>query len=167
AATPHAAADIVSKAVALGATPFPTVAIFLPSSTPSLTAAQLQTATAASAATAAGRAVTATPRPAGTPSIAATARPGNLQILSGTLSEYSISLPQISANPGTVRFTMSNIGQIRHNLRVAGSGVDTKLADLRPGQNGSVDVTFAEPGPYMVYCDLADHADRGMSLTFT
>jgi uncharacterized cupredoxin-like copper-binding protein len=62
---------------------------------------------------------------------------------------------------------MSNVGQLRHNLRVVGNGVDKQLPALRPGQSGSDDVTFADPGPYTVYCDLADHADRGMTLTFT
>jgi plastocyanin len=149
AATPHQSADVVSKAVALGATPFPTVAAFSPSSTH----------TAGTAAS-----VTPTPRPAAT----ASPRPsGSVQVIDGTLSEYSISLPQIQAKPGTVRFAMSNVGALRHNLRVVGSGLDRKLGDLRPGQKGSLDVTFTDPGTYTVYCDLADHADRGMTLTFT
>lgn len=99
----------------------------------------------------------ATPRPA----------PSQLTVITGTLSEYSISLSNDTAPPGTVRFTVQNIGQRKHNLRVVGNGVDKQTRDLSPGQTGQIEVRFADPGPYTVYCDLADHADRGMQLTFT
>jgi len=87
-------------------------------------------------------------------------------LLEGTLSEYFIYLPQPSGPAGTVRFVVQNIGQRRHNLRVVGNGVDRATPDLRPGQSGEVEVLFADPGPYTVYCDLADHADRGMTTAF-
>src|SRR4051794_8689533 len=87
--------------------------------------------------------------------------------ITGTLSEYSILLAAESAPPGLVRFTVQNIGQRKHNLRIAGNGVDAGTRDIAPGQTGRVEVRFVDPGPYTVYCDLADHADRGMQLTFT
>ena len=86
--------------------------------------------------------------------------------LEGTLSEYFIYLPQQSGPAGTVRFAVQNIGERRHNLRVVGNGVDRATPDLRPGQSGEVEVFFTDPGPYTVYCDLADHADRGMTTAF-
>lgn len=92
--------------------------------------------------------------------------PAPVQVLEGTLSEYSIYLPQLTAKTGTVQFLMTNTGTRRHNLRVVGPGVDAKTRDLRGGQSGRVDVLFEEPGPYEVYCDLADHPERGMLLTF-
>ncbi len=152
AATPHNASILVNRPVALGAAAVPTIAALAP------------TATRAPAATATARPLgTATPRPA----VTATTRPTeSLQTVEGTLSEYSISLQRISAKIGTVRFVMSNVGELRHNLRVVGSGVDRKTADLRTGQSGQLDVTFLDPGPYLVYCDLADHQDLGMLLTF-
>lgn len=168
AAVPHSASDVVSRAVALGATPFPTAASYAPSSTPTFTANQMQTATAGAAnATATARAATPTPPPPGPTAPVATAKPATLQVVQGSLSEYSISLGQISAQPGTVRFAVANVGELRHNLHVTGSGVDKKMSDLRAGQSGQLDVTFTDPGAYTVYCDLADHADRGMTLTFT
>jgi plastocyanin len=88
-------------------------------------------------------------------------------VVEGTLSEFSISLAQDSAPPGTVRFAVQNIGQRRHDLRVVGNGVDHQTRELRPGQSAQLEVTFDEPGIFTVYCDLADHADRGMTTTFT
>jgi plastocyanin len=149
AATPHTAAAVVSRPVAVGLSAAPTAAPLLP------------TATVRPAATATPRAAaTATARPVATP------RPGgSVQVLDGTLSEFSIFLPQITARLGTVRFVMNNVGTLRHNLRVVGNGLDVKTADLRGGQTGQVEVTFVDPGPYLVYCDLADHEDLGMTLT--
>ncbi|MGH2370303.1 MAG: hypothetical protein ACRDI2_19180, partial [Chloroflexota bacterium] len=97
----------------------------------------------------------------------ATPRPEQVQTLEGTLSEYSIDLPQFTATVGTVRFAVTNIGTARHNLRVLGNGVDQQTPALRMGQSGQVDVTFSEPGPYTVYCDVGDHAELGMTATFT
>jgi len=87
--------------------------------------------------------------------------------ITGTLSEYSISLSEDSATPGIVRFTVQNVGRRKHNLRITGNGVDSVTRDLAQGQTGHVEVRFVDPGPYTVYCDLADHADRGMQVTFT
>jgi uncharacterized cupredoxin-like copper-binding protein len=94
------------------------------------------------------------------------ATPAGPLVLEGTLSEYFVFLPQQSAPAGTVRFVVQNIGERRHNLRVVGNGVDKATPDLRPGQTGEIEVFFTDPGPYTVYCDLADHADRGMTSTF-
>jgi len=156
ATTPHASSELVSRPVPLGAVAViavvPTAPV--PSSTP------VPGAVAPSP--------TVAPRPTPTSAGAtAVAKPGTLQPVAGTLSEYSIALEQLSAKPGVVRFTVTNTGTLRHNLHVAGSGVDTKSPDLRPGQSGILDVTFTDPGPFTVYCDIADHAEKGMRLTFT
>ena len=87
-------------------------------------------------------------------------------MIAGTLSEYSISLDQITAKLGTVRFAVANVGTARHNLRVQGNGVDKKTAELRGGQSGQVEVIFEDPGAYFVYCDIVDHEGLGMTLTF-
>jgi plastocyanin len=87
-------------------------------------------------------------------------------VLEGTLSEYFIYLPQIAAPAGVVHFAVENIGRQRHNLRVLGTGIDQVTPTLRAGQSGSLDVLFVDPGLYTVYCDLADHADQGMTMTF-
>ena len=152
AATPHNASTLVNRPVAIGVPALPTIVALAPTAT----RAPAATATTRPPGTATARpAVTATPRPAGIQ-----------QTVEGTLSEYSISLQRISAKVGTVRFVMSNVGELRHNLRVVGSGVDRKTVDLRAGQSGQLDITFLDPGPYLVYCDLADHQDLGMLLTF-
>jgi hypothetical protein len=103
--------------------------------------------------------------PDGVPEATASSPPAPL-VLEGTLSEYFIYLPQQAGPVGTVRFVAENIGERRHNLRVVGNGVDKATPALRPGQTGDVEVYFTDPGPYTVYCDLADHADRGMTTSF-
>jgi plastocyanin len=86
--------------------------------------------------------------------------------VAATLSEYSISLSTTTAKPGTVRFKVQNVGERKHNLRIYGNGVDKMTRDLAPRQSAQLEVRIVDPGPYTVYCDLADHADRGMQLTF-
>ncbi len=157
AVAPHASSEVVSRPVPLGplgAVPVAAPASPGPSSTP-LPAVLPPSPTVT--------------RPPATPRAGATAtpRPAMLQTISGTLSEYSIALDQISAKPGVVHFAITNTGTLRHNLHVAGNGIDAKSQDLRPGQSGTLDVTFTDPGPFMVYCDIADHAEKGMMLTFT
>ncbi len=110
----------------------------------------------AAGATPAGGAAQPTPPPASA-----------AQAIDATLSEYSIYLSQTEAKPGVVRFTVTNTGQRKHNLRVAGNGVDEKTVDLGPGQSAVLEVRFVDPGPFTVYCDLADHADRGMTQTLS
>jgi hypothetical protein len=148
AAAPHKASDVVGRPVPLGSG--------LPVAGPPQVA--LPTATPRPVATAPSRS---------TPPAGATLRPRPDLVLDGTLSEYAISLPQIGASTGTIRFTLTNVGTLRHDLHVIGNGVDEKSPELAARRSGAVDVTFTEPGAYTVYCDLGDHADRGMSLTFT
>ena len=139
AATPHGANAVVNRPVAVGgAAASPTVP----------------------------PAPTATPQPSATPRPAATARPsGPVPSFEGTLSEYAISLPQLTVKTGTVRFSLTNIGVERHNLRIVGNGIDSKTPDLLRGRAGQVQVTFVDPGPYYVYCDISDHEQLGMALT--
>jgi hypothetical protein len=94
------------------------------------------------------------------------APPPDALVLEGTLSEYFIYLPQLTSNARTVRFVVENVGLQRHNLRVVGNGVDRVTPVLRAGQSGEVEVFFADPGPYTVYCDIGDHADQGMTTGF-
>jgi Multicopper oxidase len=100
------------------------------------------------------------------PEEAPPAPPPDALVLEGTLSEYFIYLPQLTSNARTVRFVVENVGLRRHNLRVVGNGVDRVTPALRAGQSGEVEVFFADPGPYTVYCDIGDHADQGMTTGF-
>ena len=141
AATPHSAGAVVNRPVALGGTPAAPTTLPAPTATPRAGGA-------------------ATPRPA------ATSRPtGPVQVLESSLSEYSIYLPQITVKPGTVRFSLTNVGVQRHNVRVVGNGIDRKSPDLLGGRSGQLEVTFVDPGPYYVYCDISDHEQLGMALT--
>ena len=142
AATPHGAGAVVNRPVALGAN------VAAPTATPA-------------------PAATATPRPAATATVRpATTRPaGPVQLLETSLSEYSIYLPQITVKPGTVRFSLTNVGVQRHNIRVVGNGIDRKSVELIGGRSGQLEVTFVDPGPYYVYCDISDHEQLGMALT--
>ena len=75
-----------------------------------------------------------------------------------TLGEYVIR-GDLTAHAGAVRLHAFNEGGIIHNVGVRGGHIST---DVRPGGNTTVDIGNLVPGTYQLYCDIADHAQRGM-----
>lgn len=68
----------------------------------------------------------------------------------------------ISAGP-TV-FRVSNEGNLEHGFAITGEGIEEALAaPLQPGETGMLRVVL-EPGPYDVFCPVADHRERGMEM---
>ena len=74
------------------------------------------------------------------------------------LNEYSIT-GSLILPPGPVKFAVANIGKIPHNVGIRGGPI---TADLMPGQASGLEVTDLQPGTYELYCDIADHEERGM-----
>jgi uncharacterized cupredoxin-like copper-binding protein len=72
----------------------------------------------------------------------------------------------IVAAGDTVRFRVINQGAREHNLEVelesAGVEHDFFAANLQPGQSDVAEVTFSEPGTWVLYCPVGTHRDRGM-----
>jgi uncharacterized cupredoxin-like copper-binding protein len=59
-----------------------------------------------------------------------------------------------------VAITLNNVGLLQHNLVIEGHPEFKKL-DVAPG--GSATGTFgAEPGTYVLFCDVAGHRPAGM-----
>jgi hypothetical protein len=75
-----------------------------------------------------------------------------------TLGDYVI-LGNLTAPSGRVRLHASNQGGIIHNVGVRGGHISN---DVRPGGETTVDIGNLVPGTYQLYCDIADHAQRGM-----
>jgi len=79
-----------------------------------------------------------------------------------SLTEYRLSPsnPRL-ARAGSIAFTATNDGQVRHALRVDGPA-DQVTSDLfAPGERGTI-VVKLPPGTYKWYCPIADHEQRGM-----
>ena len=75
-----------------------------------------------------------------------------------TLGEYVIS-GDLTAPAGEVRLHAFNQGGVLHNVGVRGGHISN---DVRPGGEATVDIGNLVPGTYQLYCDIADHAQRGM-----
>ena len=75
-----------------------------------------------------------------------------------TLGEYVIR-GDLTAPAGEVRLRAFNQGGINHNVGVRGGHISN---DLHPGAETTVDIGNLVPGTYQLYCDIADHAQRGM-----
>jgi uncharacterized cupredoxin-like copper-binding protein len=74
------------------------------------------------------------------------------------LSEYAIR-GNLTAPAGEVRLHAFNQGGATHNVGVRGGHISN---DLRPGAETTVDIGNLAPGTYQLYCDISDHAQRGM-----
>jgi plastocyanin len=80
-------------------------------------------------------------------------------------ADITFTPKEVSAPPGPVAITMNNVGAIQHNLVIEGQPSFKKL-DVAPG--GSATGTFdAEPGTYVLYCDIPGHRPAGMEATLT
>jgi uncharacterized cupredoxin-like copper-binding protein len=82
------------------------------------------------------------------------------------LREYKIEMED-SISGGETTFSIRNAGTIEHGFEIEGNGIEKKLSsNLAPGAEQTLTVNL-EPGTYQVYCPVADHDERGMSLQLT
>ncbi len=89
-----------------------------------------------------------------------------MQMVDVELADYMIVMPSV-LEAGAYRFNVSNTGQVEHNLRIEGQGIEQELEDdLDPGEQGTIDIRL-EPGTYRVYCPIDNHASMGMDLMLT
>jgi uncharacterized cupredoxin-like copper-binding protein len=92
-----------------------------------------------------------------------TTAPGSASAASEvSLTEYRLSPsnPRL-ARAGSIAFTATNDGQVRHALRVDGPADQVTSDILAPGERGTI-VVKLPPGTYKWYCPIADHEQRGM-----
>lgn len=89
---------------------------------------------------------------------------GGSRTAAASLRDFAIDPADITvAEGGSIQVT--NDGTMVHNLAVAGE--DLKTADLAGGEAGTLDVSSLAPGEYELLCDIAGHADAGMTGTLT
>jgi uncharacterized cupredoxin-like copper-binding protein len=90
-----------------------------------------------------------------------TAAPQTVTV-SGT--EFAFALNPSDVRPGVVVFRLENDGQIAHDLKVEGPGVeDEKTPVIDPGQTADVRVELQE-GDYELYCTVPGHREGGMEV---
>ncbi len=68
-----------------------------------------------------------------------------------------------------VRFRLTNIGQLDHEMRVLdenGRMID-QVERLAPGASGEVILAFETAGQYQLICDIDDHLTRGQRAVFS
>jgi manganese oxidase len=63
---------------------------------------------------------------------------------------------------GTIQFTVTNEGQMRHNLAILGeSGQIVRTPDFAPSDGAQTLEVELTPGTYTIICNLPGHAQRG------
>jgi uncharacterized cupredoxin-like copper-binding protein len=78
-------------------------------------------------------------------------------------SEFKFVLSRRSVPVGTtVVFTVSNVGKISHDFKIAGK----KTPTLNPGKKATIKVVFKKKGRFPYLCTLPGHASAGMKGVF-
>jgi plastocyanin len=86
--------------------------------------------------------------------------PSRLQVVA---QEYSFSMSRQKVKAGKVIVELVNHGQDTHDLDLQRIGAKRifRLPKVDPGQYADREFTL-KPGTYRLWCDIADHKDRGM-----
>lgn len=89
---------------------------------------------------------------------------GGATSASVVLSEFALTPAAVQVGAGG-SIEVTNEGSQVHNLGV----VDTDLVtpDLANGESATLDVSSLSPGEYELYCEIAGHAQAGMTGTLT
>ena len=100
-------------------------------------------------------------------SAAAPAAEEDVQTLTATEEDFSISLDSDELTAGEYEIEVVNEGGATHDLRVEQDGEDiASTAILAPGTSETLAVTL-EPGEYVFYCSVGTHRSMGMEITVT
>jgi uncharacterized cupredoxin-like copper-binding protein len=85
-----------------------------------------------------------------------------------TLKEWAIVLSQSEVPAGKVTFTVTNQGQMMHNLTIQdSSGVVAKTPNFDSSQGAQTLEVELQPGTYTLLCSLPGHAARGQMTQLT
>jgi plastocyanin len=121
----------------------------------------------------------ATPTPTAAPTAeptATTAAPsgstdggGTAQEVKASLKEWAIVLPSTEVSAGKVKYTVTNDGQVVHDLVIYDASGNTVGSTPRfnKDQNPQTLEVDLKPGTYTYVCDLPGHAEQGMKATVT
>ncbi len=87
------------------------------------------------------------------------------QTVKVTEREYALAYTPRSVSPGTVTFTVRNIGRVAHALAVSGPGLAmVRTPTIAPGATRTLKVTLGR-GTFKLWCPLGRHAAAGMRTT--
>ena len=88
------------------------------------------------------------------------------QTIELSASDFEFDRAELTADPGEIRFELTNDGDFPHALEVEGEGVEEESETIQPGDTTELTVELDE-GTYEIYCPVGDHKDRGMVGTLT
>lgn len=79
-------------------------------------------------------------------------------------SEWNIVLSRAEIGPGPAIVQMYNQGEDPHNLRIRKQkgGPVRRIAELEPGETGTVELGLREGTRYRLWCSLPGHEQLGM-----
>jgi plastocyanin len=89
-----------------------------------------------------------------------------LELVAGPGSELKFDQTSLEAPAGEVTITMTNEGDLPHNVAIEGNGVDEKGEVVTKGDTSTVTATL-EAGEYTFYCSVPGHQAGGMEGTLT
>jgi plastocyanin len=89
-----------------------------------------------------------------------------LELVGGPGSELKFDKTSLEAAAGEVTITMTNEGDLPHNVAIEGNGVDEKGEVVTKDGTSTVTATL-EPGEYTFYCSVPGHQAGGMEGTLT
>jgi uncharacterized cupredoxin-like copper-binding protein len=88
----------------------------------------------------------------------------NAQSVTTKLSEWKIDLSRDTVRAGTVRFQITNEGNMLHALHIRGEDVDKGAREMQKKEGGVLSVTL-KPGTYELFCPLADNTHKMAGMT--
>lgn len=89
-----------------------------------------------------------------------------LELVAGPGSELKFDQTSLEAAAGEVTITMTNEGDLPHDVAIKGNGVDEKGEIVQNGGTSTVTATL-EAGEYTFYCSVPGHEAGGMTGTLT
>ncbi len=97
------------------------------------------------------------------PARSMTVKPVSITVKAG---EFYFTLNKASIpKPGTVAFTVTNVGTITHDFSIPSLNKTTRM--LAPHQKQVLTVTFKKKGSFYYECLVPRHAQEGMAGSFT
>ncbi len=119
---------------------------------------------AASSSTASSSAESSAPA---TGSGSSSAEDGQMQKLTATEADFTISLDGNDLSAGRYEITVVNDGDATHDLVVEKDGSDVAgTEEIPPGESATLMVTL-DSGDYVFYCSIGAHRSMGMEIDVT